>query len=171
MFVYDVASTEIYQLTQAGAYGPDSAMIHSWADERLYYLKTVRESGTGNIGTAFVVIRQPSVRPDRPLAVEGALIYATDLVFSRDNDYVLIPTEDGLFVYDAEINSTQRILTGLRASPNGTFSPDARQIAYTALDPRTSVEQVFITDFTASLSDQLTTNPEGTITDMVWLEG
>lgn len=171
IYVYDVPTTETYQLTQAGAYGPDSSMIHSLTEDRLYFLKTVRERGTGNIGTAFVIVREPSVRPDRPLGVDGALIYATDLIFSSDFNYILIPTNDSIYVYDAIINSNRRLLSGLRAAPDGTFSPDERYIAYTALDLQNSVEQIYVTDLTASNSDQLTTNPEGTIQDLIWLEG
>jgi len=170
VFVYDAESALSYKLTQAGAYGVDTALHYNSRSERFYYLKTVR-TDNGDIGRSLIIVQNIN-EPERPLGGgQGLLLFANDLIPSKDNNWLLITTRSELYILDVLSNANQRILSGLRAAPDATFAPDSNQIAYTALDPVSSVEQIFITNRTASISKQLTNNPEGTITDLVWLEG
>lgn len=170
VFVYDVEANRTYKLTQAGAFGFDTALHYNPRNQRFYYLKTVRAEN-GDIGRALIIV-QDTDEPERPLGGgQGLLLFANDLIPSPDDNWLLITTRNELFLLDVLSNANQRILGGLRAAPDATFAPDSNQIAYTGLDPVSGVEQIFLTNRTASVSKQLTDNPEGTISDLVWLEG
>jgi Tol biopolymer transport system component len=168
LFVYDTTADTSVRYTFDTGVGPDFSPVHSPTDDRLAYLASLRDS-QGQLGGALAFIEDTTFVPESPRPARAEPYSATSLSWRADGQALLMTTTTRVVIIG--MNGTIRdVSEQALSSPEAVFSPDGRYIAYTAPDPETQVEQIYIYDTVTQESDALTDNPSGTITNLVWAE-
>ncbi len=170
LFAVNVATGALTDsLTQFTGYGPDFNPVHSPTDPELYYLKTRSNLDTGQRGGLLSFILTSGL-PEVPDERGGAELYVDSLAYSRSGDFLLIASENSVWVQDQTNLTAPRILQDLPVPPRPALSPNAEQVAYVTLDSL-GVEQIFTLDRRGGPATQRTFHQEGTIRDLQWAAG
>jgi Tol biopolymer transport system component len=166
----DIASGETYELTTPTGFGPDFAPAYSPNGDELFYLKSARDlenrlSG-GTISSINVSdLNEPS---DEKTAAE---LYARSLRWSVDGQYLIIATENGVYLQNTFGFATPAA-RNTQFAPNPALRPDSERVAYVDVSADTpGVAQVFTADRQGAAVEQITRHSEGSITHLVWAAG
>lgn len=156
-------------LTATTGFGPDTSPAHSPTDDLLYYLKPFKDFDTGIIGGTVTYIRTTDLLTQAD-EIQGAELYASGLSFSRDGQYLLVYSDNAVWVQAQATNTAFQILQDGQTAPHPVLSPDAEEVAYVNLD-EAGIEQVYITTRLGEGPVKITEHQEGTITNLIWVAG
>jgi len=165
---YDVTLDTSIQFTNSSGIGPDFSVTHSPLEDRLAYLKTLQDR-TGQIGGAVTLIQDTTFIPDRPYGITGTPYNATSISWSSQGDYLLILTQDDVIISQAQTGSITTLTNGALTSPTASISPSSEYVAYTTIDTN-GIEQISIYDIDTQNVTMLTSNPEGMIDEILWVD-
>ncbi|MBI5670199.1 MAG: hypothetical protein HZC41_19560 [Chloroflexi bacterium] len=153
----------------ATGYGPNRSPAHSPVEDTLVYLKSERNSRTGQVGGTVFTVSTGTIAK-QPQELRGVQLLARRLQFSRDGRFLLVATERDIWVQDEKTGSSLPVVEGSKFDPQPVFSPDAAVIAFVdGGRDRLTVPQVFVVSRTGGSPTQITFHQEGTISDLVWL--
>jgi hypothetical protein len=171
LFGLDTTTNTQYELAYSSGFGSNHSIIHNPTRNLLAFLRPVRDQDTGAIGGQLISMETDTLS-DFPGEEALGNYAAFELEWSKNGRYLLITTADSALVYDADFGTTLPAATGTKFPPSPTFSPNAAMVAYVDADPNNVVvPQVFVVDRGVGDPKQITTHTEGTIIDLVWLEG
>ncbi len=167
IYIWDMQTNARYLASGEPAYGPDSFPRQNPATDTLAFL---RQSGSGSQTAGNLILLTDSTRaPAAPSQSAGEPYEALDLRWSQDGSLLLMMKAAGILVFDTSENSLIPLpLTGLRLPEAAAANRSA--IAYTAYDAK-NVIQIYIYDLAQEKPRQVTTNPDGTIRSITWVEG
>ena len=158
-------------MTRPTGFGPDHALIHHPSENRLFYLRSVRDIETGLVGGTLHEIPTDSL-DEQPFSTPVGEFFAQHLVWSRDGRYLIIGTGNAIVVFNPEFRSAVELLHGLTYEPRPVLSPDSEQVAYiNGGEDNPAVAQIFVVSRLGGEPEQITFHEEGVIRDMVWIEG
>ncbi len=170
LFVVDAKTGAASEsLTAFTGFGPDFSPVHSPTDSELYYLKMMSNLDTGQRGGVLSFLTTDFLTVPM-LEREGADLYVNRLEYSRDGAYLLVSSDDGIWIQDQEVQTASSVIQELSVPPRPALRPDAEQVAFVGLDER-FVEQIFVMDRRGGPATQITFHQEGTISDLEWAAG
>lgn len=169
-FAYDFASNNAYKITGDTGFGSDFALNYNYETDQLAYLKRTKDLVTGESGGALVILEDAdTIQPNADL--DPLNFYAQSLQWASDNHSLLYTTENDIYLYDTDTRTRYSLVENLAVMPSVSFDPDTENFAYTDFDPVTQVFQIYKQNRRTDDRVQLTFNPEGTISDVLWLAG
>ncbi|MBC7870215.1 MAG: hypothetical protein H7Y09_05200, partial [Chitinophagaceae bacterium] len=169
LYAVDLANGSISpDLTQTRGFGSDFDLSFNATNNQLTYLRAERNLTTGAEGGLAFQIDVTSTAQLAPAQTLPATL-ASHVEWSRDGRYFLASEADSVYIFDAQEQNVQTLLSGLSVPPNAIFSPDAALIAYLAVDPvNPSLRQIFVLDRVAETMRQITFITEGAISALQW---
>ena len=167
MYVIDFVSSAVSQITLIGGFGADYDPIYLDDSSTLLYLRPKRDPGNGFEGGTLVDIPDalPGIDVQSP---EGRDYFAQEMIISPSGEQLLLSTQLGVILLPRDLRGSQTIVRDLSITPSIAFSPLNDEIAYTDLGEDGVTPQIFAQDVNSIRPRQLTFNPEGSITDLVW---
>lgn len=170
IYALDLATGAISQpLTSLTGFGADFGLVHSPTADQLYYFKPFRDFNTTETFNILSHISTTSVT-EIQREVPGMKLPANYLSFSPDGKFLLVATSDAIWVQNQDFNTAVQVLSGGSISPVPVFSPTGEQVAYINHDAA-GIPQLFIVSRQGGQSRQITFHQEGSISDLVWVEG
>ena len=170
IYALDLATAAVSEsLTSLTGFGPDFGPVHSPTVDELYYFKPFRDFDTSELFNILSHISTASTS-ETPTEISGMKLPADYLSFSPDGKFLLVATKDAIWVQNQDFNTAIQILSGSSIPPIPTFSPDGAQVAYINNDAA-GIPQIFTQSRQGGEIKQLTFHQEGTISDLVWVEG
>jgi hypothetical protein len=166
LYAWELATGNRRQVTYASGFGKDTSPVASPTDDRLVYLRFMRNPD-GLTGNEVVTLVSTNRLPRETLNPSGAFIQALTAAWSADGTAVVITTASKVYLFDFSDGSIAPLFEQILVAPDAAARPDAREIAYTNINA-TGVEQIFVYNREEQTSRQLTDNPEGTISNLVW---
>ncbi|MFW5772959.1 MAG: TolB family protein [Phototrophicaceae bacterium] len=159
-------------LTLTLGFGPDRALsIQPGQSTQLTYLAIVQGSRpTARQIDVSTALAQGQPRPEfRDLPVRDTQA----LAWSADGRYLVYVREDEVMLYDTGPRSTRTLVEGLTAPQEALFAPYSTVlVAYTAQDPdNPGIPQVYVFNRRSGAVSQVTAHTEGTVADVLWLDG
>lgn len=155
---------EPVQITSSNSFGPDYLVRYDAEERRLLFIRPSRVQFIGGDLMELDVNRISDV--DEPLTA-GGLFTQYFVVYPED---LLVQSEGILYLQNRGTGSSIRLLdnavVGLEPSP--VRSPNREYVAFFASDLQ-GVPQVFRLTRTGENPTQLTSHPDGTVSDLVWL--
>ncbi|MBC7872035.1 MAG: hypothetical protein H7Y09_14410 [Chitinophagaceae bacterium] len=169
LYAVDLANGSISPaLTQTRGFGSDFDLSFNPMNNQLTYLRAERNLTTGAEGGLAFQLDVTSTAQLAPAQTLPATL-ASHVEWSRDGRYFLASEADSVYIFDAQEQNVQTLLSGLVVPPNAIFSPDAALIAYLAVDPvNPSLQQIFVLDRAAETMRQITFITEGAISTLQW---
>lgn len=171
IFAINATSGEVSDaLTPTSGFGPDHNLIFNpVAPNQLTYLRSERDISTNTSGgQAYRIDVAFTTSQPTPEPLPSGL--TRSIAWSNDGHLLLSSGDTSISVFDTQRASARNLLGGLLIQPRATFSPDAARIAYVGQDPtNAAVQQVFVYDIDADTRAQVTSHPEGTVADLIWL--
>lgn len=179
LIFYSSGGTSVYQLTTNifapltgdSGLGSDKSLEFSAETNQLAHLRPLQDFTTGKQGGALVVIENANQLPQALSLVDPLGIFANSLEWASDNKNMLYTTDTEINLFDVDNSSRYTLLGDLPAPPLAIFDPTTEKLAYTTPHSETGVTQVFVQSRYGGDARQITSNPEGTITDLIWVEG
>lgn len=170
LFAWDLESGQRAIMAYSGGYEGNFAPTHSPVNDRLAFLNGGQYEDDYLVGATNIIENTQTI-PDNPASSRAGLQAAWRLHWSTDGTLLLGAGKDMLVYVDFTTNRVEQIITDIPLLfPDAAIRPDNQQFAFTALDPATGVEQVFVYDRQTRTTNQITTHPEGSIEDLIWLE-
>jgi dipeptidyl aminopeptidase/acylaminoacyl peptidase len=158
-------------LSIPSGFGPDYALAHSPVDTTLAYLRLTRDFESGIYGSKLFYIDTKTIS-ETPLEQGGAEFGARQLRWNMAGTELLISGEDSFYLFNMVFATSTRLISGTTFPPQAVFSPDGKTIAYiNGSEENSTVPQIFLIDRLGGTPTQLTNHPDGTISDLLWLEG
>ncbi len=171
LFAWDLTSGRRAIMAYSGGYEGNFAPIHNPTSNQLAFLNGGQYDGQYLLGSTNLIDNTESI-PDNPASSRASLEAAWDLIWSRDGTLLLAAGKDTLVYSDFVTNQVKRVMTEIPLNfPQAVIRPDKQEMAFTAVDPETGIQQIFGYDLQTSTTRPITAHPEGSITDVVWLEG
>ncbi len=170
IYALDLATSAVSQpLTSLTGFGSDFGLIYSPIADELYYFKPFRDFDTGETFNILSHIPTASIT-EIPTEISGMKLPSDDLSFSRDGKFLLVSTKDSIWVQNQDFNTAVQILSAGSLPPIPAFSPNGEQVAYINNDAA-GIPQIFMVSRQGEGVRQITFHQEGTISDLVWVEG
>ena len=169
-YVYDFGSQASYIISRGAGFGSDFSAVYDYDSDQFVYLRFVRNLTTGETGGDVVLIEDANTfRAEYEF--EPLEVYAIDVEFGEDNESIIYATSDEIIVYEYPTTTRFTIADGL-SDPLFTFAPNKEDFVYTDIDQDTGVVQLYRANrIDRRDTEQITFNPEGSILDVLWLEG
>jgi len=170
IFALDLATAAVSQpLTSLTGFGPDFGLIYSPTTDDLYYFKPFRDFDTSETFNILSHIRAASIT-ETPTELQGMKLPADYLRFSPDGKFLLVATHDTVWVQNQDFNTAVQIVSTTSLPPIPVFNPTGEQVAYVNHDS-SGIPQIFTLSRQGEGVKQITSHQEGTISDLIWVEG
>jgi hypothetical protein len=171
LFAWDLSTGQRAIMAYSGGYEGNFAPAHSPTTNQLAFLNGGQYDGQYLMG-ATNIIDKTETMPESPSSSRASLQAAWRLYWSLDGALLLAAGKDTLVYADFTTNQIKQVVTDIPLSfPDAAIRPDKQAVAFTALDPKTGIPQIFGYDFQTTLTHPITAHPEGSITNIAWLEG
>lgn len=168
IYAVDLASGAVSQpLTSLTGFGPDFGLAHSPTTDGLHYFKSFRDLNTNE---KYNILSHFTSTTETPTELSGMKLPADYLSFSRDGKFLLVATNDTIWVQNQDFNTAVQILSAGSLPPIPVFNPGGEQVAYINHDAA-GVPQIFTVSRQGGQPTQITFHQEGTISDLIWVEG
>lgn len=173
IYGYDLANSLFYPpLTTASGYGPDSNSVYRPGTNDLYYLKTFYDASLKSVGGKVFHFATTSLNKFPIPGQAGAAFAALQISWSRDGRYLLVSTDNDIFVQDTQSGSASPIMTGSNFFPQAVFSPAADWVAFVDGKPGAlTIPEIFVITLDGRDRHQITFHQEGTIRSLNWGAG
>lgn len=170
IYALDLTTAAVSEpLTSLTGFGQDFGPVHSPSVDELYYFKPFRNFDNNESFNILSHIPTGSITK-APTEISGMKLPADYLSFSRDGKFLLVATKDVIWVQNQDFNTAVQILSGGSIPPIPVFNPSGDQVAYINNDAA-GIAQIFTQSRQGGDIKQLTFHQEGTISDLVWVEG
>jgi WD40 repeat protein len=167
IYALDLATGAVSQpLTSPTGFGSDFGLVHSPTTDELYYFKPFRDFDTSETFNILSYIPTASIT-ETPTELSGMKLPADYLSFSQDGKFLLVATNDAIWVQNQDFNTAVQILSAGSLAPIPVFSANGEQLAHINNDAA-GVPQIFTLSRQGEGVRQITFHQEGTISDMVW---
>ena len=96
--------------------------------------------------------------------------FALDYDWLARGQFLLLSTDNRVIAIDYNENDSEVLVSGLQIMGQAVFNGRADFISYIDLDPvNPDIQQVFTYDDNTRQTTQITTHPEGTVNDIIWV--
>ncbi len=169
-FVYEFATSSSYVISGGAGFGSDLGLTYNMDTNQVAYLRLKRNLTTGEEGGEIIMIDDANTYRGN-YQIQPIVVFAQSLRWTRDNKTLLFTTRDKIITYNPVTSNQITLQQGL-SNPIAVFAPNVNNYVYTKIDPDTNVVQLHIANRLDQRDKrQLTFNPEGMITSVLWLEG